>query len=146
MFEVQDFVEEYNQLIDWNIEFRKEIDTSWLESKADAVKLLDGFFSTEKITPEGFDLENAKVFKYEDTGRYELQVYSKSTYHTIYFWCTPFMTKEEYINGQIEFVKKEIEKIREEAIITISNLRDKVNVMNDMNGKLFVYNYKHKNQ
>ena len=146
MFEVQDFVEEYNQLIDWNIEFRKEIDTSWLESKADAVKLLDGFFSTEKITPEGYDLENAKVFKYEDTGRYELQAYSKSTYHTIYFWCTPFMTKEEYINGQIEFIKEEIKKIREESIVTISNLRDKVNVMDDMNGKLFVYNYKHKNQ
>jgi len=146
MFEVQDFVEEYNQLIDWNIEFRKEIDTSWLESKADAVKLLDDFFSTEKITPEGYDLENAKVFKYEDTGRYELQAYSKSTYHTIYFWCTPFMTKEEYINGQIEFIKEEIKKIREESIVTISNLRDKVNVMDDMNGKLFVYNYKHKNQ
>ena len=144
MFEVQDFVEEYNQLIDWNIEFRKEIDTSWLESQADAVKLLDGFFSTEKITPEGYDLENAKVFKYEETGRYELQAYSKAKCHTIYFWCTPFMTKEEYINGQIEFVKEEIKKIREEAIIAISNLRDKVDVMNDMNGKLFVYDYKHK--
>ena len=56
------------------------------------------------------------------------------------------MTKEEYINGQIEFIKEEIKKIREESIVTISNLRDKVNVMDDMNGKLFVYNYKHKNQ
>lgn len=142
MFEVQDFVEEYNQLIDWNIEFRKEIDTSWLETKPDAVHLLDNFFSTEKITPEGYDLENAKVFKYEDTGRYELQVYNNTKYHTVYFWCTPFMTKEEYINGQIASIKKEIIKIREEAIVTISNLRNKVDVMDDIDGKLFVYNYK----
>ena len=145
MFTVQDFVEEYNQLIDWNIEFRKEIDTSWLETKSDAVQLLDGFFSTEKITPEGYDLKNANVFKYEETGRYELQAYSKAKCYTIYFWCTPYMSKEKYINGQIEFIKEEIEKIRKESIVTISNLRDKVDVMDDMNDKLFVYNYKHKN-
>lgn len=100
--EIRKFVEEYNKRIDWNKEILGDI------GGLDNIKhFMDSFISTKKIAEEGYDLEHAKCYTYED-GMLELQAFNNATYGTSYFWVKPIMGESEYKEDRRQIVKKEI--------------------------------------
>lgn len=121
------FVEEYNKRMDWNKDILGGFDLSLL---SDEVRdFLDGYISTEKITEEGYDLENASLYEYgpDDAwaGTLELQAFSNKSYRTIYFWVKPVEDENEYKEGKIQVIKKEIGKELEKIIPELKRLTEK---------------------
>lgn len=100
--EVKKFVEEYNKRMDWNEDIRKSINL-------DSVPIVRDSLSTEKLDEEGYDLENASYYTYDD-GLMELHALSKTAYHTYYFWVKPYEKDAEsvYKTDKIEFIKRSV--------------------------------------
>lgn len=92
--EIKTFVEEYNKRMDWNQEIIDGFGKGYIPSYTkDFIK---ENLSTGKITEEGFDLENAKLFAYEHDNLQELQAFNNETYGTTYFWLRSNETEDEY--------------------------------------------------
>lgn len=128
MITVEQFIEEYNKCIDWNLEIRKNMNTEALEANPDTARLLDSYISTEKITPEDFDIAYGKVFDCEN-GRFELQVYSRKKYGGVYFWVTRGITKEKYIKERLHLLHREADETYDEVKKEIQKLQPKADAM-----------------
>lgn len=105
--EVKKFVEKYNNHMDWNKEILESGSLDYIPKHEYFKALVDEYLSTEKINEEDYDLENAKVYTYEEDGTLELQVFSNKIYHGVYFWAKPY-SKEEYISSRLAYIKKEL--------------------------------------
>ena len=117
--EIKKFVEGYNERMDWN---REILDTFDKDFVPDQTKdFMDDYFSTDKITEEGYDLESAELYTYDD-GMLELQAYSNTKYGTVYFWLKPEEDKETYIRKKNAQIVEEINKTLDELSSTITNL------------------------
>lgn len=105
---VKNFVEEYNKRIDWNKDIRDSLNL-------DFIPIIKDYLSTEKLDEEGYDLENASYYTYDD-GLMELQAFSNTAYRTHYFWIWPYETDAEnsYKAEKIEYIKEKINKRLEE--------------------------------
>ena len=132
MITVEEFIEKYNQCIDWNMDLRKALNILMLESNPVTKDILDGYLSDEKITSENFEIENAKIFKYEENNRYELQAYSYESYSTVYFWCDPDISKEDYIKERVAFISQESTRRIEEIQKTMGELQCNLNCLNTL--------------
>lgn len=106
--EVKNFVEKYNNNMDWNKEILESGSLDFVQVHEHAKALAEEYLSTEKINEEDYDLENAKVYTYEEDGTLELQVFSNKIYHGVYFWVKPYYSKEEYISSRLAYIKKEL--------------------------------------
>ena len=56
---IKNFVEEYNKRMSWNADIIKQIGKENI-----SVKVIDDYLSTELITEENYDLENASLYEY----------------------------------------------------------------------------------
>lgn len=113
--QIVDFVEEYNKHMDWN----KDI----LSSLGINSKYLEYFnLSTDKINEIHYDLENAEIYAYEDSGLLEMQVYSYKTYSIVYFWIKPNHTEKSYKKEKLNNIKKISDKHLSELTSKINNL------------------------
>lgn len=109
---VKSFVEEYNKRIEWNKDLIKSIFNDFdLETVSDELKdLFDDFLSVDSITEEGYDLENANVYTYEDTGTLELQAFNNTTYRGNYFWVKPIENEDDYKDDRLRIIEKVVTK------------------------------------
>ena len=105
--EVKNFVEKYNNNMDWNKEILESGSLDFVQVHEHTKALAEEYLPTEKINEEDYDLENAKVYTYEDTGTLELQVFSNKIFHGVYFWVKPY-SKDEYISSRLTYIKKEL--------------------------------------
>ena len=128
--EVKNFVEEYNKRMSWNEDILNSANINHLP----VCDIMEGIFrhyiSTKKITEEGYDLENAKVYEYTDDdsmkGTLEMQVFSNETCGGIYFWV---------VSGEDEVAYKK--KCKEIIIKKISeNITELKSVLNSTMPKL----------
>lgn len=108
--EIKNFVEKFNRQVQWENEIINSIGKKNIPQD-----IIKNFFTTDIITEDGYDLENAKLYEYGKNdswaGRLELQAFSNTTYHTTYFWLKPEnYTEEEYKANRIEEIKKEMNK------------------------------------
>lgn len=105
---VKNFVEEYNKRIDWNKDIRDSLNL-------DSIPIIKDYLPIEKLDEEGYDLENALYYTYDD-GLMELQAFSNTAYRTHYFWIRPYETDNEnsYKAEKIEYIKGGINKRLEE--------------------------------
>lgn len=105
---VKKFVEEYNKRIDWNKDIRDSLNLGFIPTHTDIIK---DYLATEKLDEEGYDLENASFYTYDD-GLMELQAFSKISYRTHYLWVHPYETDAEnsYKAEKIEYIKGVINK------------------------------------
>ena len=105
---VKSFVEEYNKRIEWNKDLIKSIFNVFdLETVSDELKdLFDDFLSVDSITEEGYDLEDANVYTYEDTGTLELQAFNNTTYRRNYFWVKPIENEDDYKDDRLRTIEK----------------------------------------
>lgn len=117
--EVKNFVEKYNDNMDWNKEILESGDLDYVLKHDYTKALVEEYLPTEKINEEDYDLENAKVYTYEENGTLELQVFSNKIFHGVYFWVKPY-SKEEYISFKLNYIKKEINS-------KIENLENEIN-------------------
>lgn len=106
---IQDFVENYNKCMDWNIELRQRLNTELFSDHEITAEILDNYLSEKKITPENYDLQGAVMYM-NAPDHYELDAYSYLTYHETYFWTTFGMTKEEYIADRLRVVQRELSR------------------------------------
>ncbi len=112
--DIKNFVEEYNKRMSWNEDILSSTNINHLPTCDIIDNILSHYLSTEKITEESYDLENAKVFEYTDEGTtkgtLEMQVFSNKIYHTVYFWVKPGEDEETYKKKHKEIVVDEIFK------------------------------------
>ena len=110
------FVEQYNRCMDWNAELRYYLPIGLIESQKDTRGILDDFLSVEKITPESYDIYDAKVYKDEKSGNCEMQVYSNIDYAFVYFLCNIEQSEEEYKEDRIRVINQCVTDLYNEAI------------------------------
>ena len=103
---IKEFVEEYNKRIDWNKDILGDIDADDFD---DIKHFMDCVISTEKITEDEYDLENAKCYPYENS-TLELQVFNNKTFGTSYFWVKPAESEDDYKEDRRQVVKREIDE------------------------------------
>ena len=106
--EVKKFVEEYNKRMDWNKDIRDSLNLDFHPIYTNIIK---DCLDTEKLDEEGYDLENAAFYTYDD-GLMELQAFSNTAYRTHYFWVQPYETDAEksYKAEKIEYIKESIDR------------------------------------
>jgi len=104
--EIKNFVEEYNKRMDWNKDIRDSLNLDFIPIYTDIIK---DYLPTEKLDEEGYDLENASYYTYDD-GLMELQAFSNTAYRTHYLWVHPYETDAEnsYKEEKIERLKEKI--------------------------------------
>lgn len=119
--EIINFVGKYNKHMQWNKEIIKS-----LGAKNIPQDIIENYLTTDEITEDGYDLENASLYEYgkDDNwaGTLELQAFSNKTYRTVYFWVHKDYTEEEYKNKKIETIKKEMNKKLDELFEQIKDL------------------------
>ena len=119
--DIKNFVEKYNKHMQWNKEIIKS-----LGSKNIPQDIIENYLPTDIITEDGYDLENARLYEYgkddDWAGTLELQAFSNSTYHTVYFWIHKDYTEEEYKSQKIEKIKETMNKRLDELFEQIKGL------------------------
>jgi len=134
---VKVFVEEYNKRRDWDKSILDSID---LRLASDELKMfVDRYVSADKITEEGYDLEMAECYTYEENGTLELQAFNKKTYGTTYFWLTPASSEEEYRKNRVDTISKEINEKLNELIPEVDRLTKSKNELLELKEKISHY-------
>ena len=127
------FVEQYNRCMDWNAELRYYLPIGLIESQEDTRGILDDFLSIEKITPESYDIYDAKVYKDEKSGHYEMQVYSNIDYAFVYFSCALDQSEEEYKEDRIKIINQYVTDLYNEAVNEEKKARKKLEAAKGFN-------------
>lgn len=130
MITLQEFIEQYNNHIDWNMEIRDKMDIASLEANPATKDIVNSYLSGKKISIDNFDVETAEIYVYEDRGIYELQIYSYESYHTTYFWCNPDISKEEYLKERVDVITQEASRRAEEIQHDMEELQCNLTSMN----------------
>ena len=100
--EVKDFITGYNKAMEWNKDILNGFDANLTKD------FIGEYLPTEKIVEEDYELDNAKIYSYDDEGLFEMQVYSLKIYHGVYFWLKCNETEEEYKKRKTELVVQRI--------------------------------------
>lgn len=130
MIGIPEFIEEYNKRMDWNRDILGSIDDAYLSSHPFMKEIVDEYLSTGKITEEAYDIDNAKIYEYDDeadSGLLELQAQSKRTYRLTYFWMNPNKDEGQYKAEKIERVLHVLKKNKDEAVEKIEAETKKLN-------------------
>lgn len=130
MISLETFIEKYNERIGWNKELRSTMNIDVLEGNPATKRILGDYLNGFEIMPEDYELETAKIYKYEESNTYELQIYSFESYHTVYFWCDPDITKDEYIKERVSIISREAKTQLEETQNKIKELESIATSMN----------------
>ena len=104
---VQEFIENYNKCMDWNAELRQRLNSELFSDHHATAEILDDYLSTQKITYENYEIENATIYE-NAPDHYEMHAHSHVTNRGMYFWTTFGMTKEEYIADRLRVIKKKL--------------------------------------
>jgi len=119
--EIRNFVEKYNKHMQWNKDIIKS-----LGAKNIPWDIIENYLTTDIITEDGYDLENARLYEYgkDDNwaGTLELQAFSNSTLRTVYFWIHKDYTEEEYKTQKTEKIKESMNKKLDELFEQIKGL------------------------
>ena len=112
--DIKNFVEEYNKRVSWNEDILSSTNIKHLPTCDIIDDIISQYLATEKITEEGYDLENAKVIEYTDEdsmkGTLEMEVFSNKIYHRVYFWVKPGEDEETYTKRHKEILVDKIFK------------------------------------
>lgn len=126
MIGIPEFIEEYNKRMDWNRDILGDLDDAYLSAHPFMKEIADEYLSTGKITEETYDIDNAKIYEYDD-GLLELQAQSKRTYRLTYFWADPNEDEEQYKAKKIKKVLDVLKKNKDEIVGKIKEETSKLN-------------------
>lgn len=128
---IEQFVEAYNKHSEWNCDLLKIINPEVVNSAQYIAYEFKHYLSTEKITKDNYDLENAEIYNCDD-GKLEMQVYSYKSYGTIYFWVAPWLNEQQYKNERIEIISRLLRKRKTELENTIQCSTKEINTINQI--------------
>ena len=131
--EIRNFVDGYNMAMDWNKNILNDFVPIYTKD------FIKEFLSTDKITEEDYDLDNAKIYSYDDTGILELQVFSNKVYGGVYFWLKPGETEEEYKKRKIEQIEAYINKRVSNLLTTINELASEKDELSKIKEQILNY-------
>lgn len=131
------FVEQYNRCMDWNAELRYYLPIGIIEEQEDTRGILDDFLSIEKITPESYDIYDAKVYKDEKSGNCEMEVYSNIDYAFVYFLCDVGQSEEEYKEERIRVINQCVTDLYNKAIDEEKKAHKKLEAAKSFNNWLY---------
>jgi DNA-binding transcriptional regulator GbsR (MarR family) len=101
MTTIQEFSEQYNRLIDWDMEVLNSIDEK-LRSNPTIKDIIDECFEErEKITEDTCDFSDYKIYDFPENMK-ELEVFNNTECHRMYYWVTFGYTEDEYKKKKIE--------------------------------------------
>lgn len=129
------FVEQYNRCMDWNAELRYYLPIGIIEEQKDTQGILEDFLSIEKITPELYDIYDAKIIKNDDG--YEMQVYSNIDYAFVYFLCAIGQSEKEYKEERIKILNKYVSDLYNEAVDEEKKAHQKLEAAESFNNCLY---------
>lgn len=124
--QITDFVEKYNEQMDWNKDIRTNIKNNSKWSK----DFIEHWLPTDKIDESSFELENAKVYPcdiYPCGKRLEMHIHSYKKCGGFYFWVNPNITEQEYKEQKIKFMREDIDYLLGELQPKIKDLVAKNN-------------------
>jgi hypothetical protein len=128
---IEQFIEAYNKSIDWNCDLLKIMNPNVINSAQYIANELEQYLSTEKITKDNYDLENAVISKYDD-GKLEMGVFSYKSYGTIYFWVTPWLNEQQYKNERVEIISRLLMTRKTELEHTIQYSAKEISTINQI--------------
>ena len=128
---LQEFIEVYNQNIDWNKDIIMSIKPKIREN--DCVKtIISSYLSTRKISNETCDLNgNFEIFDYGDN-RKELQIYSRVSHCNISYLINPKLDEKAYKTEKVNFLIANISGYRDNIDEIILDLENKKNVLKEL--------------
>jgi len=127
---VRDFVRLYNRNMEWNKDIFSELERKYISNSEYVNLISSGHVSFRKISRRICDLENAKVYEYEDTGMLELQAYCYDTYGIRYYWANPNLDKDTYKKKKIEDIEKLIGEYKQKATKKLEEATAEINEIN----------------
>lgn len=128
--EIEEFVEAYNQMMEWNGEILERVNTvlydfNNIECTRD---LIDGYLSTEKITEENCELEDAQIYQLEN-GKLEMQAFKKTALRSTYFYTRIGETKEEYMKTRMDVINRAIRSLQCDISKKLSKLSQDIETL-----------------
>lgn len=132
---IQEFIKNYNERIDWNIEFRQRLNSELFSDHETTADILENYLSDKKITPENYELSSGILYE-NGPDHYELHVYSYLTYGETYFWTTFGMTKDEYIADRIRIIKRELSREITSTNLSLDALNLKKDKLEQFNSRI----------
>lgn len=125
--EVKKFVEAYNRQMKWNRDILKG-EANPDDFQYGTNEIIEHYLSTDIITEKDYELDNARVFYYDDKQpvKAELQAFNLKTFCTHYFWCVEDMTEEEYKTERIRGVNEELDRCKIEQMEILKTAKEEI--------------------
>ena len=131
MTTIQEFAEQYNRLIDWDMEILNSIDEK-LRSNPIIKDIIEEYFGDrEKITEDTCNFSDYKIYDFSGN-RKELEVFNNTECHRMYYWVTFGYTEAEYKKEKIKKLSSSLYHRREELITQIEYFERRRKKMGDL--------------
>ena len=123
--EVEKFVAQYNQRVDWDMEILSKINLDLIKDNKCAKEIVDTYLTDEKIDAAECDLENAQVYKLNgNDNKYEIQVYNKSYCCSFFYQVVFDQDKESYIKERLKLIDEMRDRLCKEKFAKIKELSE----------------------
>ena len=133
---LQEFIEAYNRNIDWNKDILMSINPEIRENQY-VKNIIDGYLSTEKINDETCDLySNFEIFECDNNVK-ELQIYSFTTYCTMYYKVNPEIDEKTYKKEKINILMANLSGYIDSTNDIISELENKRMMLYELENNIY---------
>ena len=128
---LQEFIEAYNQNIDWNKDILMSINSEIRENQY-VKSIIDDYLSTEKINNETCDLySNFEIFECDNNVK-ELQIYSFITYCTMYYKVNLEIDEKTYKKEKVNILMAKLSGYKDIINDIISDLEKKRTMLKEL--------------
>jgi len=137
---IENFIQEFNKRVDWDLEILNKYNIN-LANDNSSNAIIKHYLCFTKINSEDYDIDNAKLYEYPmENGKhtFELQAYSIVDQCNRYFWVRLEEEEDEYKDGRIKAIKKELTKRYNEVRNKLLILN---NEKNELDCALKLFNY-----
>lgn len=131
MTTIQEFAEQYNRIIDWDMEILNSIDEK-LRSNPIIKDIIEEYFGDrEKITEDTCNFSDYKIYDFSGN-RKELEVFNNTECHRMYYWVTFGYTEAEYKKEKIKKLSSSLHYRGEELRNQIEYFENRRKRMDDL--------------
>ena len=131
MTTIQEFAEQYNRIIDWDMEILNSIDEK-LRSNPIIKDIIEEYFEDkEKITEDTCDFSDYKIYDLSDN-RKELEVFNNTECHRMYYWVTFGYIEAEYKKEKIERISSSLHHRTKELKTQIEYFKSRMQIMDNL--------------
>jgi len=131
MTTIQEFAEQYNRIIDWDMEILNSIDEKLRSNPIIKDIIEECFEDKEKITEDTCNFSDYTIYDLSDNKK-ELVVFNNTECHRMYYWVTFGYTEDEYKKNKIEKLSSSLHYRVKELRAQIDYFENRRKRMNDL--------------